>query len=162
MRVAGQRVRPRSPAAGSLGWGRWGGGCPALICSPCTDLTSSLCPTFAVPLPRLYLGGAGELTQGGTSWSITCTQGHGSRPPLRSPVVSGAPQSLHPATQGKRNWCRSRVQRTRMKTTQRRPAPLQGLQAQDSHERGRGARFPLAGSQSTPINNPILPHQLTS
>lgn len=135
----------------SCGWESWAGvggwGCP------CTDPSSSLCPIFAVPLPRLYLGGAGEPgagdLRGGSPGPGRTAAGDAFSDPLRS--VPSAPQTLHPATQGKRNWSPGGVQRARMKKTQSRPALLQGLQAQDSHGRGKGG--PLSSRW-----NPVNPH----
>lgn len=68
--------------------------------------------------------------------------------PLRS--VPSAPPTPHPATQGKRNWSPGGVQRARTKKTQRRPALLRGLQAQDSHGRGKGGPLPSRWNPGNP------------
>lgn len=66
---------------------------------------------------------------------FTWMQDHSNQHLFRSPVVPGAPQTLHPEMQGKRNWVGWSTE-GKMKKTQRRPTPLLGLQAQDSQGEG--------------------------
>lgn len=73
------------------------------------------------------------------------------RRPLRYSVAPGAPQTLHPATQGKRNWSPGGVQRARMKK-HKDPPFCKASRLRILTGGGGVACFPLVITRSSPTN----------